>query len=62
MRPAAAHAVARLLALATTICLFRREDAAHCEILRKHPEQYRNLVRSFTQHCLHAHTPPETWI
>lgn len=29
---------------------------------RKHPEQYRSLVRSFTEHCLHSHTPPETWI
>ena len=29
---------------------------------RKHPEQYRSLVRSFTEHCLHSHAPPESWI
>ena len=28
----------------------------------KHPEQYRRLVRSFAEHALHAHAPPETWI
>lgn len=38
------------------------DDAPHCELLRKHPEQYKSIVRSFVEHSCHFHTPPENWI
>ncbi|KAL4419348.1 hypothetical protein ABPG77_001575 [Micractinium sp. CCAP 211/92] len=38
------------------------DDTPHCEHFRKHPEQYRSLVRSFMEHCCHSHTMPEVWI
>lgn len=37
-------------------------DSAHCEHLRKHPQQYTNLCRSFSEFCLHSHTSPEVWV
>ncbi|PSC72029.1 transmembrane 53 [Micractinium conductrix] len=38
-------------------------DSPHCEHLRRHPEQYRSIVRSFMEHCLHSgQTSPESWI
>ncbi|KAI3431345.1 hypothetical protein D9Q98_004403 [Chlorella vulgaris] len=40
----------------------RWDDTAHCEHMRKHPEQYRSLVRSFSEHCLHGQGPPKNWI
>ena len=38
-------------------------DSAHVEHYRKHPEEYRNLLRSFAEHCLYGQpSPPASWI
>eukprot|EP00887_Chlorella_sp_A99_P002247 scaffold10.g2247.t1 len=37
-------------------------DSGHCDHLRRHPLQYRQLLLSFTEHVCHAEAPAENWI